>query len=307
MKVIAGNFDVTEFVSKMTWSGDIVNVSRKLNFEIVYKADDYYLNQNRVNIKEGHKITLQTDKGKILFIGIVIDMSYAESKNTISYTVFDYMFYVNHSEVSLVIKDTAENITKKICGQLGVKTGNIVTTGIKQYQAFLPINAYKGIVKVFEKAESSTGKKYMAYMNKDNLEVAELGKKSGVILDGESNIIDIGYKISIANLVNKVITIDKKGKIIKKDEDKKTQKKYGTIQKIIKKEKDNNNKGKVKLHGVDRDIDIEGLSDLRAIAGKSIVFIDPATEKEHEFLIKADKHIFTEGKARMSLSLTLLR
>lgn len=301
MKVIVGNRDITQVISKIVWSGSESSVSRKLEVEVAFKKSDYYFNQLKIKVKEGDIILLKDKKDRLLFKGIIVDLSYSEASNVVSYSAFDFMFYLNNSDISLVKEDTAENITGEICSILGIKSGELAKTSVKQYQAYLPENAYKAIFKAYQFASSKTGKSYMVCMKDDVLEVVEKGLPSGVVLDENHNLIDASYKISLSKLVNKVLVIDKTGRVLDKIENSSSQKKYGTIQKIT----DKKDGAKELLNGLEKTISIHGLGDIRAITGRSLVFKDDISQKEYIFYIKSDSHIFTDYGSTMSLELSL--
>ncbi len=302
MKVIVNSKDVSQVVNKIVWSGSDITASRKLEVDIAYKKHDYYFNMLGISIHEGDIILLKDDKDNLLFRGIIIDLSYSRSNSLINYTAFDFMFYVKGSDINGVYDATAEDITKDVCKKLDISSGDIASTGIKQYQAYIPENAYKAIVNAYLYAGIKNGKKYMVQMNDDKLEVIEKGQPSGIILDENYNLIDASYKISLSKLVNKVLVINKTGKVIDEIKDTNSIKKYGTITKMV---TDDKEKAKDMLHLVDKTITVAGLNDIRALSGKSLLFRDGESGSDFKFYIKSDSHVFTDCGGTMSLEISM--
>lgn len=302
MKLIVKDKEIDELNPSINWSGDDSSCVRKLGFEIAYQNSDYYLKKLNIRIDEGDLVLLKDDAGKPLFTGVIIDIAKSEAKSTISYIAFDFMFFVKNSDINKVFDTTAETIAKTVCDELGIKTGEIASTGLQQYQVFLPENAYAAIQKAYQFVTEKTGKKYVIQMDVDKLSVKERGQPSGVTIDAGYNLIDAEYKISLSKLVNKVMLTDQTGSIIETFKDANSMKRFGTVQKVVKDDKD---KAKSLLHGAERTITVNGLDDLRAVTGKSLKFINPDTNKEYIFHIISDSHSITSESRTMTLGLSL--
>ena len=74
----------------------------------------------------------------------------------------------------------------------------------------------------------------MTEVNK--VSVIEKGQDSGVIMTGDANLSEANYKVSLQNLVNRVLITDQKGAVISTVEDLESQAKYGIVQKILEQE-----------------------------------------------------------------------
>lgn len=304
MILIVNGKDLSNLVETITWSGDTREVSRKLEFKIASKSTDYFLPKPVLN--EGDTVILKDDEENILFQGVLFDIDKSYSADTTSYLAFDYMYYVKESDVNLIIDDTAENITKKVCDELGIKYGDIAQTGVNFYFVELDKNGYEVIMIAYTNASKSTGKKYIPLMNEDKLTVIEKGLLSGVILKGNFNILEQNHKVSLQNLVNKVLVVDESGKQVDVVEDGASQSNYGTIQKIYKIEesKDYNVEANSLLFNVTYEGSINSLSDVRAISGYAVLVYEEISKTYSKFYIESDSHTFENGKAIMSLVLS---
>ncbi len=300
MKLIVKNKDLKEVVAKITWSGDSKSVARKLAFDIAYSASDYYFKMLDIKLSEGNIVILKSNDDEVLFRGVIIDIKLSKTKSTISYLAYDFNFYVNNSEINKVYDDSPENIAVDVASTLGIPTGEIAATGEKVYLVALPEKAYKVIMMAYTYASRKNGKKYMPIMNDDKLCVIEKGLDSGVVIDGDRNLVDVNYQISLSKMVSKVLLTNKTGDVTKTIKSDEFIKKYGIVQKVI---KEDEAKANSLIHGADRSISIVALGDLRAVSGKSLVFKDPDNNLLAKFYIDSDSHSFENGKHLMNLNL----
>lgn len=303
LKLIIGNQDASELIESITWSGDTKQVARKLSFTLAQKATDKHI--PHITANAGSLIEFSIDNN-ILFRGIVQNISRYTLGNTVSYSATDYMWYLMESDISRVFDSTPEVITSQICADLGIPFGGAAATGIKVYVPILGKKAYEGIMMAYTYASRQNGKKYIPLMNKSNqVTVIQKGLESGVLLDGEYNLIDATYSNSIEKMVNKVLITDKSGAVIKSIVDSASTKQFGTIQRVIKQEdgKDATAQAKALLKTFKQSASAAGLSDTRAVSGYSLLIREPYTGLVGRFYIESDTHTFSNAKAEMQLTL----
>ncbi len=300
MKLIVNGRDLSFLIAKIIHSGDDKNVSRKLEFELPYSDSDYFLKKLDIIINAGDVVDLYDDKDKKLFKGVIIDIKHSLSNNIISYTAFDFMFYVNNSDISKIYDDYAENIVSDVASILGIKTGHIEKTKVKVYLPALGESAYKVIMSAYTYVSRQNGKKYMPYMVDDKLSVFMKGLDSYVVLDGDKNLIDVSYCMSLSKLVNKVLVINKTGKVLNITKEDSLISKYGVVQKVV---KDDLSKAKSLIKGLDKTITIKALGDNRAVAGKSLLYKDKIHNVVSKFYISSDNHTFDSKGHTMELKL----
>lgn len=298
MQLIVGNYDVSELVENIVWSGDTSQVARTLKVSAVRKED--------FKVKEGERIVLK-EKNKIVFSGIIFDIGRTASSFVEQYLAYDLMFYINNSDINARFKGTPEDIAGKVCKLLGIRTGRIAKTGIQVSMPCFGKRAYEAIMAAYTVAARKNGKKYIPRVNEKNeLEVIEKGELCGVVLDGENNLIEATFKTSLQNMVNRVLITDKNNNIVKKIDDSGLIGKYGVIQRVLKQEekKDMTSEAKNMIKGAEYSATVTGLSsDFRAVSGKSIIIREKETGLNGKFYIESDSHTFSAGKAEMSLTL----
>lgn len=303
-KLTAGNYDLSQLVEKVTWSGDTKQVARKLVFTVATKANDRFL--PKVTINEGDTVTFR-DGDTLLFCGPVFDIEKAAAGNTTTYTAFDLMFYINNSDINKIFDDTPEAITAWICAYLGVPFGTAAPTGIRVYLPCLGKKAYEAIMAAYITASRKNGKVYIPLMrNATQVCVIEKGTLCGVVLDGSYNLTEATYKTSLQNLVDRVLITDKNGSQIGKVEDTAAQQKYGVVQRVYQLEDGKNADAEARalLQTLEQSGTVTAVSDTRAVSGYAIAVQESATGLYGKFYIESDTHTFSDGKEEMQLTLS---
>lgn len=302
-RLISGSRDLSELIEKVTWSGDTKQVARKLAFTITQKASDLYL--PKVDLEIGADV-LFLEGETVLFGGIIFDKEKSSSGDTVSYTAFDLLFFLNNSQVSRIYDDTAENIAASVCNDLLVTLGSAATTGVRVYMPCFGKTGYEAIMMAYTEASHTTGIPYLLVMkNVNEVHVIEKGEWCGSVLEGTYNLEDAKYQESLEQMVNKVVITDKNGNKVSEVEDPDTLK-YGIIQKIYKQEegKDAAVEAKAMLQGMERSGSVTALFDDRAVSGYSIAIQDEISGLYGLFFIENDTHTYENGKEEMQLTLT---
>ncbi|KNF10054.1 hypothetical protein CLPU_1c02190 [Gottschalkia purinilytica] len=308
MRIIYGNKneqkDITEIVERITWSGDIGQVSRMLEITIPSSSDHFF---PKINFGLGVIEVLQMldDSGQEVFWGYIFNQSKdSQSKTLVAY---DPLVYLTKSKLAKNYKNlTAEDITRSVCNHLGVIPGNIVPTRINQNLLALQQTGYETIMMAYTNASKQNGKKYMPRINKGKLDVIEKGtivaKKE---LDSREDIMSSQYSESIENMINQIVITDDKGNVINYSSNTEWIKNYGLLQEIYQKEdeKDPNIVAKNMLNDIEREASVEVLGYMDCIAGNAVKIRDSSTGLVGLFYIDNDTHTFENGQHTMSLGL----
>lgn len=306
MRVYAGGMDITNLIKSMTWSGDVRQVARVLSFQLLKNGEDPML--PKVPLSEGDQVFLLSDKEEYLFGGVILDIETSASEKLLSCMAKDRMFYMTGSELTKDYAGTPEAITAEVCAALSVKTGELAATGITISNPCVKKTAYQVIQSSYTAAARQNGKKYMQLIKDlDHLSVVEKGTECGVVLTSGANLTEARYKVSLQNLVNRVLITDKKGAVIKTTEDQESQKKYGTIQKILTQgDKENKSKeAELMLKSIEKAASVTACpDDVRAMAGYSLLIEEPETGLVGKFYIESDTHSYEGEKGEMSLTLS---
>lgn len=306
LEVVNGieNIDITQLIKKVEWSGSYQQACRKLLFSVLASPCDKSI--PKVNIECGYMIRLFEDD-KELFRGYMQSKSISYNSSTIEYMALDGGTYVHRNELVYNFKNlSAEEITSKVCNDLGVQTGNIASTNLKMDKKFFGASGYDIIMTAYTYASAKNNKKYMCTMDKGLLNVIEKGK---VVLDlsfeNGSNILDSEFSEDISNMINtvKVYNGDKQlVKTVKNDSDIKA---YGTFSKVLKLEdgKDIDAEAKKELKKIERKASISGFGDSSCKCGYGVKVKDAYTNLVGLFYIDEDVHTWENGMYSVDLTL----
>lgn len=305
-KVTSTIYDITEYVSSITWSGSNNEVARKLELSIINPVNDP--NVKGIVMKLGSMLYLYDDNKNEIFRGYIVDRE-RNAKSEVSYTAYDLLYYTIKSKATYNFKKkTPEEITKKVCKDMQIPVGSAVKTGKKYNVLMKDKSIYEIIMASYTKAKKSTGNKYHVSTKKGKLYVTKMGDDwFNIEFTDNSNIISSTYKETISNVVNQVKIYNEKGKVLKVVKDEKSQIKYGIFQHTYTKEKDKDptNSAKAMLRGVTKTIEIECIGYVGCVTGKAVKIKDSATGLTGKFYVEADSHEWKNGVHTMKLTLTL--
>lgn len=306
MKVYANGRNITNLIKSMTWGGDVRQVARVLSFQLLKNGEDPML--PKVSLSEGDRVFLLSDKEEYLFGGVILDIETLASGKLLSCMAKDLMFYMTGSELTKDYAGTPEAIAAEVCAALSVKTGELAATGITISNPCVKKTAYQVIQSSYTAAAKQNGKKYMQLIKDlDHLSVVEKGTECGAVLTTGANLTEARYKVSLQNLVNKVLITDKRGVVLKIAEDQESQKKYGIIQKILTQsdQEAKDTEAVLMLKSIEKAASVTACpDDTRAIAGYSILIEEPETGLVGKFYIESDTHSYEGEKGEMSLTLS---
>lgn len=306
--------NITPLVGDIQWRSNINELGEQLDFNIAFN-DDRYFPMNPVDI--GNIISLRNEDE--VFRGIVVSEQ-RNGRGAISYTCFDYGFYLNKSSgIYQFNKVSAKKAIETILDDFEVPIGNI--TGIptiinKIFNERLISDIIKEIITI---AEDEQGIKYKMEMRQGKLYIV---KQEDLVIkatfkladniqpyDIYSSISNSSRKRTIENMKNsiklvfdnKVIAEEKKNNLIDK---------YGLLQEVKtvdKKDKPQaKNIAKKKLNELAKvfeDNSLEMIGNDRVRAGRIIEIEEPITGMKGQYLVKSVNHTLKNGIHRMQLSL----
>lgn len=306
--------NITPLVGDIQWRSNINELGEQLDFNIAFN-DDRYFPINPVDI--GNIISLRNEDE--IFRGIVVSEQ-RNGRGAISYTCFDYAFYLNKSSgIYQFNKVSAKKAIETILDDFEVPIGNI--TGIptiinKIFNERLISDIIKEIITI---AEDEQGIKYRMEMRQGKLYIV---KQEDMVIkatfkladniqpyDISSSISNSSRKRTIENMKNsiklvfdnKVIAEEKKNNLIDK---------YGLLQEV--KTVDKKDKAQAKniakkklneLAKVFEDNSLEMIGNDKVRAGRIIEIEEPITGMKGQYLVKSVNHTLKNAIHRMQLSL----
>lgn len=307
LKQNSTEYDISNFVSSLTWSGSVGQASRTLELEILYSPLDE--NIKDVTIALGDRIKFYAEDKTLLINAVVYERERKSEQGTINYTAHDDMYRLLQSNIRKNFKDTTpEKIVKEICGELQVVTGKIAETKVRVPKMLIDGDSYyTTIMKAYTKAYKVNGKKYMPIMVDRKLSVMEKGEiVKNFYLDEKVNITSSSYSESAASIKNKIKIYNEAGKQTGETKDEKSIGIFGTFQDVYMQEEGVNSTtaSKSMIEGIQKSASIEGLGNTNCIAGYGIKIKDSISGLTGNFWIDTDSHTWADGGYTMSLDLT---
>ena len=298
MKIIANDKDITNLCVNATWSGDIDERSRSLSFTYLYNPK---ISMPLVKVEIGNSINLFDDKNRLLYVGVVTEVSSSLSGSDVSITSRDVLWYLGKNKLAGIYKGSAETITRKILDEFKIPIGNLESVAVdKTVISTGDKTIYKAISEAY-------GENYYIAAEGEKVEVRKKGSEVVAVISGKANLMDANYKKSMENMVNRVIVLDdKNGKVYETSAEENL--KYGILQDVIKAEKDKDVSvsAKEKLVGINDTSNINAVGDFNVISGKAVIIQDISNGFTGKFLVTGDSHSIGNGEHTMSLTVEVL-
>lgn len=298
MRIIANDKDITNLCVNATWSGDIDERSRSLSFTYLYNPK---ISMPLVKVEIGNSINLFDDKNRLLYVGVVTEVSSSLSGSDVSITSRDVLWYLGKNKLTGVYKGSAETITRKILDEFKIPIGRLESVAVdKTIISTGDKTIYKAISEVY-------GDNYYITAVGEKVEVRKKGSEVVAVISGKANLMDANYKKSMENMVNRVIVLDdKNGKVYETSAEENL--KYGILQDVIKAEKDKDVSvsAKEKLVGINDTSNINAVGDFNVISGTAVIIQDISNGFTGKFLVTGDSHSIGNGEHTMSLTVEVL-
>lgn len=298
MRIVVNDKDITNICVNATWSGDIDERSRSLNFTYLYNPK---ISMPLVKVEIGNSINLFDDKNRLLYVGVVTEVASSLSGSDVSVTSRDVLWYLGKNKVAGVYTGSADAITRKILDEFGISIGNLESVAVdKTVISTGDKTIYKAISEAY-------GEDYYIVAVGEKVEVRKKGGEVVAVLSGKANLIDASYKKSMEDMINRVIVLnDDNGKVFEISAEENL--KYGILQEVIKAEKDKDVSvsAKEKLVGIKDDSTITSTGNFDVISGKAVIIQDTSNGFTGKFLVTSDSHSFSGGEHTMNLTVEVL-
>ena len=298
MRIVVNDKDITNICVNATWSGDIDERSRSLNFTYLYNPK---ISMTLIKIEIGDSINLFDDKNRLLYVGVVTEVASSLSGSDVSVTSRDVLWYLGKNKLAGVYTGSAETIARKILDEFGIPVGNLESVAVDKTVIST------GDKTIYKAISESYGEDYYIVALGEKVEVRKKGSEVVAVISGKANLIDASYKKSMEDMVNKVIVLN--------DDNRKTFEisaeenlKYGILQEVIKAEKDKDVaiSAKEKLVGIKDASNITAMGNFDVVSGKAVIIQDTSNGFTGKFLVTSDSHSFSGGEHKMSLTVEVL-
>ncbi|OOM71100.1 hypothetical protein CLPUN_50920 [Clostridium puniceum] len=307
--------DITPVCKSVELSASVDQPARKCAFSMIYSLSDK--NQPRVQIGPGTLISVVEEEHGEIFRGEVVDRTLSSSSQEETFTCYDYMRFIMNSSTSMNIKNMPpENVTAKACEEVNIKLGDIAVTGFPINRVCPDKTYYNIIMQCYSEVSKQNGKQYIPIMKADKLSIIEKGQViSNYTLQSSNkdvynnNIIDLSYKDTLENMINRVVIFDADGNYVDKVENAEAVKSYGVFQTTysVEDDKDTYTVARNKLYGFSDEISIEAMGDYSCITGYAAMtkvwylgLLNNTT-----VYINADSHTWECGTGKYTMKLTV--
>ena len=315
------DFDITNFVTKWTWSGDSEQAARKLEFEIVYNTVDKDSVFTALNLKVGGFIYLsyaETEESEPveIFQGRIFYRKRNSNTFTFSFTCYDDMVYLAKSKVQMLFDGiTVTDAIKQVCAEIGINTA-VDIPQINTVVSFIADG--KSCTEVFKmlfeytKADTTNnpnGEDYTVICLNGDVTVIKKSKLiENYIATDLTDIDNSEHSESIESMVNRIKSVDDNGNICQVFTSNDDVTHYGMIQDIYKMQPpkenetvDNIKMAKSRLKRLQDESSIKAVGNIQCITGYTIEVQEE--QLKGKFFIKSDTHNFSGNVHTMDLTL----
>lgn len=304
-KPASGTRDITKILSYWTWSGDKATISRQLTGEVAY------IEGSGLPVPEIGDLLTMADGGKKLFEGIVLHRSLGSEDSTMSFTAFDYGYYLQRNDGTYKFTGASpEEITRLACADREIPVAQLPTTGVRLWRKFAAVKLNQLITTAWTLASEKDGKVYAIRYTPDGLLVKERTvSSSSLVLKAASNLMNAVTKEDATQMVNSVAIYDANGNFLRRTGDSAAQKLCGVMEQHITqsagKEADADATAKKALEDgkLQKTVTVNVLGDTGLLTGETVVVREAKTGLTGVFWIDADSHTWKNRNYYTKLTL----
>lgn len=304
-KSASGTQDITRILAFWTWSGDKATISRQLTGKVAY------IEGSGLPVPEIGDVLTMADGGRKLFEGVVLQRSLGSEDSTMSFTAFDYGFYLQRNDGTYKFTGASpEEITHLACADREIPVAQLPTTGLRLWRKFVAVKLNQLITTAWTLASEKNGKVYAIRYTPDGLLVKERTvSASSLVLKAASNLMNAVTKEDATQMVNSVAIYDQSGNFLRRVGDSAAQKLYGVMEQHITqsegKEADADATAKKALEDgkLQKIVTVNVLGDTGLLTGETVVVREAKTGLTGIFWIDADTHTWKNKNYYTKLTL----
>lgn len=308
--------DITPICGPITRRSNKDELGEEVSFDVaVTKTPRFPKNPCEIG-----DVVLLLNDGKEITRTIITDEQ-RTGQFDMSYTSFDYAFYLNKSEgIYNFKKMTADRCIRKVLSDFNVPIGNIVSIPVAITHLFNGETISNIIDEILEMAQKKNGIKHRMEMRQGKLYIERqrdlvIQAKFKLTPKGDSfdsiiAISDPSRSRSIADMVNVVQVVNSDDKLLTTQSNVSMRKKYGRLQKVVKMDKEDRRSAKKvaeeqlkELAKVTEEASITLLGDDSVRAGRLLNVNEPVTGIQGTYVINDVSHTINDKVHTMTLGL----
>lgn len=301
-----GEFEISGLCLSIVWSGDFKSCARTLVFKYAVSASDPSVPKFDVEIM--NPVSFFIEGVDAAFTGNIWKLDKQAGASFFTATCYDRGYYLKKIKVSKrYSKKSPEDIAAELCEEYGIETAHIVPAGITVTKNFFGKSIYDIIMSCYTLASESNGKQYQLSFIGNRLSVFQRGETSGVVIDGQYNMISANMSQSAENVVTRVKIYNSDDKFVKDIDNNEARELYGVLQEYLKQTKDDNSEKKaqelLKKGKLEQKVTVENLGDKNCVCGKSLIVRDSFSGVDGLFYIDGDTHTWQNSQYTNKLTL----
>jgi hypothetical protein len=206
-------FDVSDLVSRVTWSGRRGTPARSLQIDFL-DDDGHEHDRTGIDVEEGHQCIFYW-KDVELFRGMFITQGQSSSK-TMPVKAYDNGFRLLKNEDTFNYSGvTADHVFRDCCNRFGIPMGSVTGTGYRIPDLVKPkTTAWDAIADALGMTFQATGVRYYVMCNGVRLSLIE--RRQNIlqwVIETGVNLEDYNYSKSIENIKTRARLLSKEGKV----------------------------------------------------------------------------------------------
>ena len=293
--------DITDLLVSWTWSGDAASVCRQPTGEMVCEEDS-----GLPLPALGDRVAME-EAGERLFEGVVLLRSLGSEDKTLSFTAYDYGFYLQRNDGTFRFTGAPpEEITRLVCASREVPVAALPATGVPIRRKFAGVGLSEIIRTAWSLAGERNGKVYAIRYTPAGLLVKERREDgAGLVLRGGSNLMDAATREDASRMVNSAAIYDRSGNLIRRTGDTESQRLYGVMERHIPSGEDAEARARRVLEEgrLQRTVTVNVLGDTSLLTGETVVVREERTGLSGVFWIDADVHTWKRRQYYSRLTL----
>lgn len=307
-------YDITNYVISATWSGDISQAARKLEFSIAYNTADKDKSFNQLNLSIGGFICaaeVEENQKIEIFSGRIFFRKRTTDSFKYEFTCYDDLIYLAKSNIRANIKNVdAKTAIEQTCNTIGMPVSKNVPDMSTVVNFIADDKSGTEVIKmILGYVRADTGKEYNALCINGELTVVEKGEViDDYIASNYTNVISSEHSESLEDMINRVIAVNEDGSVGQVYTEADDIELYGPLQKIYKMQPpksgetvDNSKAAKALLKRVKEESSLKAIGNIQCISGYCIIVQEE--QLKGKFFIKSDSHSFENHIHTMSLTL----
>ena len=303
------NTDLSAYVLSYTWSGDVEQAGRKLEFDIAYTIRDK--DWTNIVLELGDEVCFSyaddvTQETFPVFQGRIFSRSRDSESYTMRFVAFDNIIYLAKSRITRKYANvTVADAIRQTIHDFTIEAGTMPDLSVVCSFIADDISATDAIKQALSYQSAQDGKGYHIYMTDGKLNVVCTNDQvvEKFLISDETNLTGASVSESIEDMVSKVVVVDSAGQTKGEMPNTTDIEKFGTIQAICKADpkQDDASQARAMLKTVAHDMSVKALGHIQCIAGFSVDIQEE--QLKGRFFIKSDSHRIEGNKHTMDLHL----